>query len=385
MKIATILLTLSFSAVALDALAQAQPSPTVPQTEQSDVATLAPSNPHRIFTIDSFGQQGIKILDGDTLDIKGVIQSNGTSVLAIDPQERFFYVSESIWTKGNRGARQDMVSVYDSRTLNLLSEIDLPGRLIIDARTHIFDVSSSGKYGYVYNLQPASSVIVVDLERRKVQSTVELPGCALAFPWMDGGFSALCGDGSLANVVLGGNKPKVTHSVKFFDADNDPIFEESLVDRATGKAIFLSYSGQIFEAQLGTIPSIGIPWSLQTSAGMQPASTGVQELAWRPGGLKIIAWHKQMARLYVLMHPGTHWTHKEAGTELWVIDLAGRSMMKRLKLPAPAVSVVVSQDTTPLIYILTEERHVMTIDADTGEKKSETKGASGRFAWVSGF
>jgi len=371
----------------LPALASGQQSVALPQTEQIGVATLPANQPHRIFALDNYGEQGVRIFDGNTLKVEGTLQTNATSTLALDPAGKFFYISESIWTKGNRGTRQDMVTVYDSSTLNLVTEIPLPGRLIIDAHTHIFDVSASGKYGYIYNLQPASSVVIVNLQQRKVAGTAELPGCALAFPWKDAGFSALCGDGSLATVVIpSSGKPAVAHSASFFSADTDPIFEESVVDRDSGRALFLSYTGKIYPVQLAGKPTIEQPWSLTQAAGMPVAGTGVQELAWRPGGVKPIAWHKAKGRIYVLMHPGTYWTHKEAGTELWVMDVAAHKMIKRLKLPEPAGAVGITQDDQPVLFVLTRgARHLMTLDEATGEKKDESRIVAGRIAWTVGF
>ncbi len=348
------------------ALALAQ---TVPQAEQFDVATLKPQYPHRLFAMDSYGDTGVNIVNGNDLSIEGNLPARGppSAVFALDPAGRYFYrVCESIWTKGNRGTRQDMISsVYDSRTLSLVNEISVPGRLLVDALTHNCDVSANGKYAYVYNMQPASSVIVVNLEQRKVVSTVELPGCALAFPWGDNGFSSLCGDGTVATVPLseGGKngmlKPStVTHSARFFDPDSDPIFSESLVDRSNGHAFFISYSGQIYPAQLGEHPSIDKPWSLQVAAGMPQAGTGAQDLAWRPGGLNVLVWHKAKNRLYALMHPGTHWTQKKPGTEVWVLDAAAHTLIRRIQLPQPTISIAISQDDEPLLYALTSNNQV---------------------------
>jgi len=385
---------------------------TVPQAEQFDVATLKPQYPHRLFAMDSYGDTGVNIINGDDLSVEGNLPASSESVFALDPAGRYFYVCESIWTKGNRGTRQDMISVYDSRTLALTTEIALPtGRLLVDALVHNCDVSADGKLAYVYNFQPASSVTVVNLETRKVASTVELPGCALAFPWGDHGFSSLCGDGTIATVSLSAagmppgaagkagaakaaaaNAGAVSHSARFFDPDNDPIFSESLVDRTSGKAFFISYSGQIYPAQLGEHPSIDKPWSLQVSAGMPQAGTGAQELAWRPGGLNVLVWHKGKNRLYALMHPGAHWTQKKPGTEVWVLDAASHALIRRIELPMPTISIAISQDDQPLLYLLTSNNQaagmpgdVYTIDPDTGLQKGKTNYSGGRVAWVPGF
>ncbi len=365
--------------------AMAQSSSPVPATEQSDVTTLKPAYPHRVFVQAGFEGTGVKILNGDTGAYEAAVPTSEYAVFNFDPSGKYFYVSESIWTKGNRGTRQDMVTVYDGATLKLVTEIPLAGRLIIDQRPHLFDINASGKLGFVYNMSPASSVIVVDLEKRKVASTVEVPGCALAFAWGENGFSSLCGDGSLATAVLNGTKATVTHSAPFFDSNNDPIFEQSLTDHATGKAVFISFTGLIYTAQLGATPTIDKPWSIQAAAGLPAAGTGVQELAWRPGGLQTIAWNKGKGRIYVLMHAGNHWTHKKAGSEVWVLDLANHTMIKRLKLDKDALAIAVSQDNDALLYTLTEKGKLNVLDAETGATKVMGKIVAGHTLWVPGF
>ena len=372
----------------MPALALAQTAGPVPQAEQLDVGTLGPSYPHRLFAMNADSDVGIKILNGDSLQIEGLIPAASLSALALDPKGRYFYVCESIWSHGNRGTRDDLVSVYDSRTLNLLTEIRLPlQRVLTDPLVHECDISASGKYAYVYNMQPASSMTVVNLEQRSVASTVELPGCALAFPWGDDGFSALCGDGTIANVPLSatGNAGTITHTAKFFNADTDPLFAESLVDRDTGRAIFISYTGMIYPAQLGERPSLDKPWSLQAAAGFAVASTSMHELAWRPGGLNVIAWHKANHRLYVLMHPGTHFTQRVPGTEVWVVDAQSHKVLNRIQLSEPANTVAISQDEHPVLYTLTSDSGIVTYDPDSGERRMKAATRGGSFAWVPGF
>jgi methylamine dehydrogenase heavy chain len=376
-----------FAAIASPALVLAQSANTVPQAEQFDVATLAPQYPHRLFTSSpGYGSGSFLILNGDTLSIEGSI-SGSRGVLAVDPGGRNYYVCETIWTLGNRGTRQDMVTVYDGRTLNLSGEIPIPGRLLVGVRTHNCDISASGKFAYVYNMQPASSVIVVDLKQRRVASVIEIPGCANAFPWGDEGFASLCGDGTLATSSLSaqGQPGKLAHSARFFDADSDPIFEESLVDRTSGRAYFLSYTGLIYPAQLSDQPTIEQPWSLQEAAGLPRAGTGVQELAWRPGGVHMIAWHKATNRLYVLMHVGAHWSHRALGTELWIVDAAAHKVLKRVAVPEPMNGVAISQDDNPLLYVVGRTGEVYTLDPQTGQQKMKGDGHAGSLMWVPGF
>jgi methylamine dehydrogenase heavy chain len=361
-------------------------------SEVSDVATLPPNQPHRFFT-GGFREHSFVIFDADTGKMEGSIPAGYVSNLAIAPDNSRFYVSETYWTHGARGTRQDLVSIYDAKTLNLLKEISLPGRALVEKMQN-FDINASGSRAYVYVMMPVASVVWVDLKAQAVGGTVEIPGCALVFPWGNDGFSSLCGDGSLASVTIPASGPaKVTHTKSFFDANSDPIFENSFVDRATGKAIFISYTGLVYPAQLGADTKVSEPWSIQKAAGYAPAGTGVQELAWRPGGDQVAAYHKASGKLFVLMHPGNYWTHKHGGTEIWVLDTKAHTLLLRIPLrPVPSsglgwdpvpyyTSIGVSQDAKPLLYLLNPEGNDVVLDGTTGAELRKIEFAAGD--WVS--
>jgi methylamine dehydrogenase heavy chain len=388
-------LALATAAMALAttaALGADLPPPLEP--EQSDVATLAPNPPHRFLTV---GRTGSVIFDGDSGKMEGSIPSGYGPNLAIAPDNSRFYVSETYWSHGARGTRDDLLTIYDAKTLNLVKEIPLPGRALV-WKTQNFDINASGTRAYVYIMHPAASVAWVDLQKQAVGGTVEIPGCALVFPWGDTGFASLCGDGSLATVIIPeSGPPTVRHSKPFFDANNDPIFEESLVDRVTGKAVFISYTGLIYEAQLGATPLIEKPWSIQQAAGLPAPGTGVQELAWRPGGGQFAALHKASGKLFVLMHPGNYWTHKQGGTEIWVLDTKAHSLVSRFPLRAVPTSglgddavpfyadIGVSQDDKPLLYLLTPSGGDLVLDALTGEQLRKVEFAGGNRVMVPGY
>ncbi len=365
-------------------------------TEVSDVATLAPNPPHRFFT-NGFRQQSFTIFDGDSGKMEGSIPAGYISNLAIAPDNSQFFVAETYWAHGARGKRDDLLSIYDAKTLNLVKEIALPSRALV-SKQQIFDISASGARAYVYVMMPLSSVIWVDLKKQQVGGTVEIPGCALVFPWGEQGFSSLCGDGSLANVMVPVSGPAtITHTKPFFDAANDPIFDDGFVDRATGKALFLSYTGLVYEAKLGTDSTVNPPWSMQKAAGYAAAGTGAQELAWRPGGAQLAAFHKASGKLFVLMHPGNYWTHKQGGTEIWVLDTKTHALVSRFPLRAVPSSglgddavpyyanIGVSQDAKPLLYLLNEEGNDVVLDATTGEVLRKIEFAAGNSVSVPGY
>jgi methylamine dehydrogenase heavy chain len=274
------------------------------------------------------------------------------------------YVAESIWTLGNRGQRQDMVSVYDGLTLKLQTEIPIPSRAYVASNGQVFALNHEGTRAYVYSMQPASGVVVVDLASRKVLRTVDTPGCALVFPWGADGFSALCGDGSLATVTTG-EKPAVARGAPFFDAERDPVFEQSPTDGATGRTFFITYSGVVHPVDLGPTPRFEPSWSLQAAAGLQPAGIENGDLAWRPGGYSPMALHRASGRLFVLMHAGEHWTQKKSGEELWMVDTAAHKVLRRLPLKGPVMGVAVSQDDHAQVYLVDEKGNLSIRDAQT--------------------
>lgn len=327
--------------------------------------------------LDAFGGGEARLLDGDSGKLLGGVSAASLSNISVGPGQRQIFVAESIWTKGNRGDRQDMVTVYDGRTLNLTAEIPLPGRVFMGSRSQNFAITPSGQRGYVYNMDPSSSVVVVDLAARKTSQTVDTPGCALVFPFGEAGFSSLCGDGTLATVILGPGAPALTRTKPFFDAERDPVFENSPTDAATGRTIFVTYTGLVHDVRLGATPQFAKPWSIQAAAGFAPPSPDDRELAWRPGGNQALTLHRATNRLFVLMHPGGHWSHKEPGQEVWILDLAKQTLIKRYKLEKPVSNILITQDANPLLFGVDKTGALYTFKPDSGEVVKTVKGVGG--------
>ena len=357
--------------------AEAQ-TPPITQAEQSDVATLKPLTPRRAFLWSGFINPGIFIVDADKGEMEGYLPKSDWSGFAIDPRGKAYYVAETLWTHDTRGQRQDMITVYDGTTLNLQKEIPLPGRALSVPKAQSFALSESGRYGYVYNLSPASSVVVVDLIKQKTASTVETTGCALVLPYGDAGFGSICGDGSLATFALDSKaRGTLKNSVHFFDAQNDPIFDQVALDSASRQVMFVSYLGHIYEATLADQPQVAPAWSLQAAAGLSEPKDESDEVAWRPGGSQLIAYHHASGRLFVLMHAGEGWTHKQEATEVWVLNAATHTLIRRIVLKEPAVNVAVSQDPTPLLLLTGHGPRLSVMDPDSGSVIRTVEGVNG--------
>lgn len=358
--------------------------PPVLEAETNDVATLAPAGPHRVLVLSS-NAGGANVIDADSKDLNvlGLVPANRGGFMALSRDASRIFVTETFYSRGNRGTREDILAIYDGGTLSLLQEVPLPGRLQVVEKPQTFDVSEDGRLAYVYDMVPASSVHVVDLQRGAMLTSVDLPGCALAFPYGLRAFGTICGDGTIGTVQVPESGPaRAVFSKPFFDANADPVFESSVIDKSSGAAWFMTFSGKLFPATLGDTPVVGKPWSVSVAAGLPPVGVGVQELAWRPGGGgQILALHRASKHLFVLMHAGNFWTHKQPGTEVWVLDAVHQSLLRRIRLEAPARGIAVSQDAAPLLYVLGEDEDFAVLDATTGEKLRKRKLPAG-FAWV---
>jgi methylamine dehydrogenase heavy chain len=253
------------------------------------------------------------------------------------PEHDEIYIAETYWSRGIRGERTDVVTVYDPRTLKPKAEIPIPAK-----RGEYFPgnaanaLTDDGRFMAVFNITPATSVTIVDVEERRFVAEVESPGCSLVYSAGPRRFFMLCGNGSALVINLDdrGNAAKVERTEPFFDAVKDPITEKAV--RRDNQWLFTSYEGVIHTVDVGAAAlAFGATWPLLTDAD--------REEQWRIGGLQHLAVHEASGRLYTLMHQGPKDTHKDPGTEVWVYDLEERKRLKRFQVPSPLVSFIADQ------------------------------------------
>jgi len=327
------------------------------QSEKADITPFRGFTAHDLAYsgLDAVTTGGIRIIDGDTARTIATVYSSQYANFAWAPDYRTLYVSETYWTLGDRGRREDVLSIYGGPTLRNEGEITLPGRLISDPKTHTFALSTDGRFGYVYSFQPASSVSVVDLHARKVITEVQIPGCGLVFPFGERGFASLCADGSLAVADVNAHGRYTVHRSKpFFDVLNDPVMDESVADSESGLALFVTYDGWVHPVNLGDTPHFGAPWSIEQAAGISPATSTVGQVTWRPGGQVPFAYERSRQRLFVLMHEGPPWSFEQGGTEIWVLDVRHQRLLERWAVPESAYLLAVTQDARPLLFALSQ-------------------------------
>jgi methylamine dehydrogenase heavy chain len=99
-------------------------------------------------------------------------------------------------------------------------------------------------------------------------------------------------------------------------------------------------------------------FSVGTADGGQPE--------WRPGGWQVIA-SDLTGRLYVLMSPyGREGSHKDASSEVWVLDPASKSRVARFALKGPSVSIEVTHEATPRLVVARADSVIDIYDAASG-------------------
>jgi methylamine dehydrogenase heavy chain len=340
--------------------------------ESHVTATLTPTDLRRLYVLDvafpAAEAARTYVLDGANGQIQGMFNQAYWPNFAVSPDGGELYAVDSYWEKHTRGKRSDYIVVRDARTLQVSEDIPLPaGRLLIVSKKYDFDVTPDGHYGLTYNLAPQTAVTVTDLKARKPVGTIGIPGCGLIFAQAPTRFSSLCADGAIATVSFDESaNATVKRTAHVFDAANDPAFEHSGWDKHHQMLYLVTYHGKVIPVSLAGEQAVaGTSWSLTSDAE--------RRAGWRPGGWQLSHFHSSKRRLYVLMHQGRDWTHKNSGIEVWEFDATNGTRLQRVKLPEPAQSIAVSQDADPLLYAIGDSYRIYGFRLATGKMLYRTK------------
>jgi methylamine dehydrogenase heavy chain len=182
--------------------------------------------------------------------------------------------------------------------------------------------SADGRFLLLQNATPATSIQLIDVAAGRAVGEIATPGCygIIAWPKAPRRLSTLCGDGTLQTIEFSDDgKTGLRSSLRFFDADADPVF--SHFEMAGTTALFISFNGALHAIDLGGAAPVAAPaWSLRASG----------EENWRPGGMQLMAADSASGRLYVGMHAkGAEGSHKSPADEIWIYDLARRKRIGR--------------------------------------------------------
>jgi methylamine dehydrogenase heavy chain len=300
------------------------------------------------------------LIDGDTGRYLGTLSTGWGFVRVLLPHDgKLIYSPEIYFSRGTRGERTDVVTLYDAHTLAPVKEIRIPPKRSANMPMMANAVlTDDDRFMLVYNFTPAQSISVVDMKSQSFVREVETPGCALTYPTGPRSFFSICGDGSLslAQIDDSGNVT-LTRSAPVFPQTKDPVTEKAV---RIGKIwYFVSYDGRIYAVNAtATHAAVEATWWLTTDAE--------RKQGWRPGGLQQMAVDSH-SHLYAIMHQGGPETHKDPGKDVWVYDVATHTRVRQIALANLASSIQLTTDDKPLLFSVFIDKPVLDIyDAADG-------------------
>lgn len=340
----------------LASIALAQQPPPLPIEPTGVVQTLPAIYPPSWFLVHDagffhMGDGKVYVIDtaAATLaqQVKGTFNVSLIGNIAQSPQRGEIYATETFHSRGSRGDRLDVLTIFDTRTLAPKGEVILPTgkRFMGMPQRYALLPLDNDRWLGVANFSPATSVTLVDLDTREIVGEIPTPGCVLVYPTGKRGFSSLCADGRFLSTELAadGSVAKQTRTDAFFNSDSSPIFERPAVIGST--AYFPSIAGLVYPVDVGgSVARVGEPWQLV------PEAERAQN--WAPGGIGLIDKDDQ-GRFYIIMHPeATDGSYQGGGPEVWVYDAAGKKRLRRIALQSWGLSLAVSRGENPVLMVV---------------------------------
>jgi methylamine dehydrogenase heavy chain len=308
-----------FLAAILAGLCQAQPFDVAGRSE------VLPAQPGRGWVF--VGPSLVDVVEDRFLGVVGV--SDGGPVghaFAFSPDKRFIFTVESFYTRGYRGERTDTVTVFDATTLGVVGEAVIPPKSAqMLARDGAIALSDDYRFLAVFNLTPATSISIVDVESRTFVGEVSTPGCSLVYAAGERRYVSLCANGAVLTVTLDqdGNELSKVRTERFFDPQTDPVTEAAV--RYRDQWLFVSIDGTVHPLDVsGDEPRFQSTWSLLTDADRADR--------WRVAGTQHLAVHQASGRLYSLVRQSEEPLDDPKGMdgqEIWVYDLRTQRRIER--------------------------------------------------------
>jgi methylamine dehydrogenase heavy chain len=333
------------------------------QPEDGYTEVLPKTMPAHWFWVVDGGQSQIDsrlmLFDGETGQMKGHVSTGyWTPGVALSADGSRILSSETYFSRGARGTREDVLAIYNLETLLPRAEIPVPPRRMTAlTMQHMIGLSGDERILAITNFTPMRSVSLVDLATGVLLSEEETPGCGQIYPAGQNRIMTLCGDGSMLTFTVSPTEatlkedgtntaqpPSITRqqSERFFDPVEDPVIIPSA--RRGDTYFFTSFSGMIHELDASTHqPVLAKSWSLLNDKD--------KKKEWRTSGYQSLALHEASGLLYSLMHRGGEETYEEPGEEIWIFDSTSGERLRRIKLENIGTMVAVSSDDKPLLYV----------------------------------
>jgi len=358
--------------LASGSLAQAATPPPLPIEPTGIIETLPATYPPSWFLVHdaaffhmSDGKLYIIDTAADTVaeQVKGLFNVSFIGNIKQSAKRSEIYATETFHTRGNRGDRMDVLTVFDQQTLAAKGEVMLPAgkRFTGIPQTYAMLLMNDDRWLGVANFSPATSMTLIDLDAREIIGEIPTPGCVLTYPTGKRGFSSLCADGRFLSTELAadGSVAKQTRTDVFFNSDSSPIFERTAV--IGGTAYFPSIAGLVYPVDVsGPVAKVGEPWNLVPEAERAEG--------WAPAGIGLIDKDDQ-GHFYIIMHPDAKdGSYQSGGPEVWVFDGAAKKRVRRIVLQSWGLTLAVSRGENPVLMVVNPtDMSLEMYQAGTGE------------------
>jgi len=295
------------------------------------------------------------LMDAGSAKYLGNIAVGGQALPAFSPDGRFIYMPETFWTRGTRGTRTDIVTVFDASTLLPVDEIAIPAKRVqMLSPIGAVELTDDGRFLAVYNLTPATSLSIIDMTARSLTGEYDIPGCSLVYGAGDRRFVSLCSNGAVLTLSIDdeGRELSKVRQEGFLDPELDPVTERAV--RYHDEWLFVSYAGIIHPLDIGDDETaFNQRWSLFTPEDRAES--------WHIAGTQHLAVDRGTGELFALVHqiesqdePISH-----DGTEVWVYDIAEQRRTRRIPLQYPATEVDASAGGYKAIEITSGEQPLL--------------------------
>jgi methylamine dehydrogenase heavy chain len=318
-----------------------------------------------IFVLDQSwdGASWVHILSAEDLtSIKGSLSSGVVTQFAMSKDRKTAYTTSVYAKRIMSGPTEAVLEEFDADSLVKKREIILSPKMAQSApQLAYLEFSADGKYAYVQNATPATSVTVVDLEAGAVLTEIPHPGCIGIYPALEGNrYSSLCGDGTVTSYSFSadGKVNNPVKSAKVFDADDDPVYIHVL--RVDNDLVLTSFHGNLYRvSDADETPSLVDKYSYLEGV----------EGDWAPGGVAIMAYNKANNVVFMTMHSEAYnGSHKNGAEEIWTISLDSKKVVSRIPIDiedSGISSLAVTDGEDPILFAHDSELGVVyrfTID-----------------------
>ena len=342
------------------------------EAEQIYVQKLTNPQPNWLVVNDPnfLGNMDSKVLlmDVESRQMLGMLSTSAwRNAVEFSPNRDLVYSPETYYSRGTRGEREDVVTIYELETLSPLGEIKIPPKRGSGAAHRAYSgISFDGRFVYVFNVTPAMSVSIIDVVDQTFVEEISIDGCAMVYPTGNFSFLSLCGNGRIRHTKLNhsGNLLESSFSDQIFDPIGDPLTEKAA--RVGGTWYFVSFHGKVVEVDAS---DEGVSDLREWNA----LSKKEVKKGWRPGGGQLLAAHDS-GTLYLSLNRKGGDSHKLPGERIRAYSIGDQRKIFDIKPAEPVVNLAVSSGENPILVASTQGPVIFIHSAMDGRYLKQLRG-----------